>query len=153
MATVLGARPRSVGSYPLGFSQQGEFAAFGDTLYSGLSSAGYKNVQAGFQGSSVTGRAFAPPQAPFDVGRVSDFDIALSGAELFQRAQEVGIGLRQQGTRTGPLLPEHLDRLGLTDLGNQLTQQAGRPVNFMIYRSIDDAIGRSPTILVPGGQP
>lgn len=143
-----GARTRAV---PLGFSQQSEFVAFGGSLYAGLEGAGFKNAQAGFQGSSVTGRAFKSPYAPFDVGRISDYDIALSSPELFERAHAVGIGLRQQGTRTGPLMPEHLDRLGLTDLSSQLSQQAGRPVNFMIYRSIDDALGRSPTILVPRG--
>jgi filamentous hemagglutinin len=87
--------------------------------------------------------------APFDFGRVSDYDVALSSPELFQSAQDVGIGLRQQRIRTGPLTPEYLDRLGLTDLSNQFYQQAGRPVNFMIYRSIDDAAARSPSILVP----
>jgi YD repeat-containing protein len=134
---------------PLGFSERSQFSAFGDALYTGLDVAGYKGAQAGFQGSSVTGRAFKDPHDPFDVGRVSDFDVALSSPELFGEARSVGIGLRQQGTRTGPLLPEHLDRLGLTDLSSQLSQQAGRKVNFMIYRSMDDAMNRSPTILVP----
>ena len=153
MATVLGSRPRGVGSYPLGFSTQSEFAAFGNSLYSGLESAGFRNVRAGFQGSSVTGRAYKAPNLPFDAGRLSDYDVALSSSELFGQAQAIGMGLRQQGMRTGPLLPEHLDRLGLTEVSNQLSLQAGRPVKFMIYRSIDDAAGRSPTIPVPRDQP
>jgi len=57
-----------IGKLPLGFSQSSEFAAFGDTLYAGLDGAGSANAQAGFQGSSVTGRAFKAPHAPFDVG-------------------------------------------------------------------------------------
>jgi hypothetical protein len=138
-----------IGKLPLGFSQPSEFAAFGDTLYAGLDGAGFANAQAGFQGSSVTGRAFKAPHAPFDVGRVSDFDIALSSPELFEQARAAGVGLRQQGSRTGPLMPEHLERLGLSSLSTQLSKQAGREVNFMIYRSMDDAMGRSPTILVP----
>lgn len=101
----------------------------------------------------MTGQAFRPPHKPFDVGRVSDFDIALSSPELFEKAQAVGIGLRGQGVRTGPLslekTPELLERMGLTQVSKQLAEQAGRPVNFMIYRSIDDAITRSPSIVVP----
>lgn len=81
--------------------------------------------------------------------RVSDFDIALSSPELFEQVRAVGVGLRQQGSRTGPLMPEHLERLGLSSLSTQLSKQAGREVNFMIYRSMEDAVGRSPTILVP----
>lgn len=134
---------------PLGFGQASEFESFGNSLYQELDSAGYRSVDAAFQGSSVTGRAFRPPHDPFDVGRVSDYDIALSSPELLQCAQDVGVGLRQGGLRTGPLRPEYLERLGLTDLSTQLSQQAGRPVNFMIYRSIDDAVARSPSILVP----
>jgi hypothetical protein len=138
---------------PFGFRQASEFESFGSSLYGGLESAGFKNVEAAFQGSSVTGRAFRPPHQPFDVGRISDFDIALSSPELFEKAQAVGIGLRSQGTRTGPLsletTPELLERMGLTQLSTQLAQQAGRPVNFMIYRSIDDAIARNPSIVVP----
>ena len=80
---------------------------------------------------------------------MSDYNIALSSPQLFQRAKEVGIGLRQQGVRTGPLRPEHLERLGLSGLNSQLSTQAGRPVNFMIYQSIDDAVGRSPSIVIP----
>jgi len=136
-------------SIPLGLSGRGEFLEFGNRLYTGLDDVGFKRAQAGFQGSSVTGRAFESPHAPFDVGRISDFDIALSSPELLVRAQSVGIGLRGAGTRTGPLMPEHLERLGLADLARQLSQQAGREVNFMIYRSIEDAASRSPTILVP----
>jgi hypothetical protein len=145
-------RAQEVG-IPFGFRQASEVQSFGDSLYGGLSIAGFRNVDAAFQGSSVTGRAFRPPYEPFDVGRVSDFDIALASTELFEKAQAVGIGLRGQGTRTDPLslarTPELLERMGLTQLSTQLSQQAGRPVNFMIYRSIEEAIARSPSIVVP----
>lgn len=42
-----------------------------------------------------------------------------------------------------------LERLGLTQLRADLSELAGRPVNFMIYRSVEDALERSPSILVP----
>lgn len=46
-----------VNKIPLGFRQASEFESFGGSLYGGLESAGFKNVEAAFQGSSVTGRA------------------------------------------------------------------------------------------------
>ena len=134
---------------PLGFGKPIEFEQFGKSLHDGLASAGYRDVDAALQGSSVTGHAFRPPNKPFDVGRVSDYDVALSSPELFQRAKDVGVGVRQQGTRTGPLRPEDLNRLGLSDLSAHLSAEAGRPVNFMIFRSIGDATSRSPSIPVP----
>ena len=42
-----------------------------------------------------------------------------------------------------------LKALGLTDLVNQLTKQAGREVNFMIYDSTTSAISRAPSIMLP----
>lgn len=144
-----GITPQNPNRIPLGFEKASDFEVFGSSLHNGLASVGYRNVKAAFQGSSVTGHAYKPPHDPFDVGRVSDYDIAISSPELFQRAKEIGLGLRQQGTRTGPLRQEHLDKLGLSPLATKLSTQAGRPVNFMIYRSIDDAMNRSPSIIVP----
>jgi hypothetical protein len=139
----------AAGKIPFGFGSRSSFSDFSASLHSGLGAAGYRNVDAAFQGSSVTGRAYVAPHAPFDVGRVSDFDIALSSPELFQRAQDLGIGLRQQGVRTGPLKSSDLKRLELFELRESLSRKAGRPVNFMLFRSIDDATVRSPSILVP----
>jgi hypothetical protein len=55
--------------------------------------------------------------------------------------------------RTEPLsqkkTPDLLECMRLTDLSTQLSVQIGRPVNFMIYSSIDEAMQRSPTIVVP----
>ena len=138
---------------PLGFGGTSDFKLFGKSLHGGLDAAGFKNVDAAFQGSSVTGRAFKAPHDPFDVGRVSDFDIALSSEGLFEKARDVGVGLRAKGTRTGPLslekTPDLLERMGLTQLSAQLALDAGRPVNFMIFKSIDDAISRSQSIILP----
>jgi hypothetical protein len=100
---------------PLGFKNVDEFTEFGTRLSSGLGDAGYGGVQVIFQGSSVTGVKFKTGVA-FDVGRVSDFDIALASPDLLQRAKELGIELRSRGTRTGPLQPQDLIKLGLHDL-------------------------------------
>ena len=80
---------------------------------------------------------------------MSDFDVALGGEDIFNAARGAGIGLRGGGIRTGPLKALDLEWLGLTGLRADLSQRAGRPVNFMIFRSIDDALGRSPSIPVP----
>jgi filamentous hemagglutinin len=133
---------------PRGFANLDEFAQFGSNLRGGLSKAGYADADAILQGSAVTGKSFKTG-APFDVGRVSDFDVALSGDSLLQAAKDAGIGLRSAGTRTGPLTARDLKVLGLRDLSVQMSTQAGRPVNFMIYRTTESAVQRAPSIVLP----
>jgi hypothetical protein len=147
--TNLGRRAPSVQSFrvPHGFNYPSEFTSFADELHDGLRRAGHDDVVAVFQGSSVTGRSFRTG-APFDVGRVSDFDVALADPQLLARARSLGIPLRSAGSRTGPLTTAHLHRLGLHDLARSLSARAGRDVNFMIYRSVDGATARLPSILV-----
>ena len=96
----------------------------------------------------MTGRSFHTGAA-FDVGRLSDFDIALSSPQLLSRADALGIGLRSGGSRTGPLTAAQMQRLGLGDLATSLSSSAGRPVNFMIFDSVAGATGRGPSIVVP----
>ena len=134
---------------PHGFASEAEFNAFGKQLNEGLAKAGYGETKPIFQGSSVTGKKFTTGEA-FDVGRVSDFDIALADPKLIAKAKELGIGLRSGGTRTGPLTAAELEKLGLKDLAQQLSKQAGgREVNFMIFDTVETATGRSPSIVVP----
>lgn len=66
-----------------------------------------------------------------------------------QRAGNLGIGLRSGGTRTGPLSARDLQVLGLTDLATELSKQAGREVNFMIYQSTSNALQRAPSLTPP----
>lgn len=97
------------------------------------------------QGSAVTGKSFRTGNA-FDGGRVSDFDIALAGPDVLARAKQLGIGLRSGGTRTGPLSPVQIKQLGLGNVQRVLSNQAGRPVNFMIYSDVSAAAARTPSI-------
>lgn len=129
---------------PKGFAGKDDYNDFVGTLNNGLSDAGYGGTTAAFQGSSVTGRSFVSGR-PF--GAHSDYDIALGGSDIFARARELGIPLRSGGTRTGPLRPGQLQALGLSDMRAQLQGTAGRPVNFMIYDSIEGATARSPSML------
>jgi len=133
---------------PSGFSSADDFLRFGTNMREGLSRAGYGNVEPILQGSAVTGRSFKSGQA-FDAGRVSDFDVVLASPELLQRAQSIGIGLRSGGTCTGPLSARDLQALGLRDLASNLSSQAGREVNFMIYESSAAATSRAPSIVMP----
>jgi hypothetical protein len=119
---------------PFGFSTPEEFAAFTNRLNIGLVSLGMGDVQGIFQGSAVTGVGYRSG-LPFDVGRTSDFDIALAGKSLLDNAAAAGIDLRSGGLRTGPLREADLAKLGLLDLAASLSSIAGRPVNFMIYAS------------------
>ncbi len=133
---------------PKGFKSAADFIRFGRTLREGLAEAGYADADAILQGSAVTGKSFRAG-APFDVGRISDFDVALTGDSLLQAAQDAGIELRSAGTRTGPLTARDLKMLGLRELSQEMSAQAGRPVNFMIYRTAESALERAPSIVLP----
>ena len=108
-------------------------------MYEGLNDTGYDDVTAIFQGSSVTGESFHTG-APFDEGRVSDFDIALSSPEMPERARELGIGLRSRGTRAGPRTDVQMAQLGIDDLTEELSMEAGSEFNFMIFDSTAEAV-------------
>ena len=137
---------------PLGFETAAEFGAFGRTLSRGLEGAGYRGTTSLLQGSAVTGQSFRTGQIFDDFGRVSDYDVALANPNLLAAAQDLGISTRSQGLRTGPLTAYDLGRLGLQPLARQLSGQAGRPVNFMIYRTPEAAVSRSQSLLIPNGQ-
>jgi filamentous hemagglutinin len=135
-------------SVPHGFGSADEFAKFGTDIRTHLSRAGYQDVEPILQGSAASGRSFNTGAA-FDLGRTSDFDIALASPTLLARAKELGIDLRQGGTRTGPLTQRDLAALGLREMANQMSKQAGRPVNFMVFQAPAAAIERAPSIPLP----
>ncbi|WP_425428398.1 polymorphic toxin-type HINT domain-containing protein [Agarilytica rhodophyticola] len=128
-----------------GFKSIEEFSSFGETLNSGLAKIGFSNVKALLQGSAVTGKSFRTGKA-FDSGRVSDFDIALAGKDILAKAKSSGIKLRSGGTRTGPLSPSQVKKLGLSPLQSTLSNSAGRPVNFMIFGDRTSAAAKAPSI-------
>lgn len=130
---------------PHGFKSEEAFAEFSGTLKTGLKSVANDAI-AMFQGSSVTGKSYKTGAA-FDVGRVSDYDIAVGSRQLFAKAQKEGIIIRE-GKRTGPLTEAELHKLGLDSLRKELSEKAGRPVNFMIYDFYKDARSRSKSIMV-----
>ena len=75
-----------------------------------------------------------------------DFDVALAGPEIFAAARGLGLKSRGNGIRTAPLNSKAIGQLGLRGLRRKLTTQANRKVEFMIYRTVEDAIADKPSI-------
>jgi hypothetical protein len=143
-----GPRPPLPRAVPLGFATAEEFRAFGAHLTQGLEAAGYRDVVPVFQGSSVTGVKHTTG-ALFDVGRLSDFDIALASPSLFERAKVMGVEVRGGRTRTAPVKQtDALKALGLLELRQSLSERMHRPVEFMIYKDLQYALRRSPGVEV-----
>jgi hypothetical protein len=94
------------------------------------------------QGSAVSGVKYTTGE-PFDVGRRSDFDIALVDPHLFARAEELGMKLRRNPPRTPPLSPQQLHDLGLLGLVTQLSSGVGREVHFMVFRDLEQSLQRA----------
>jgi hypothetical protein len=136
------------GGVPLGFNTPEQFEAFGRSAWDGLAAAGHRDAEPFIRGSAVTGFSYRTGEA-FDVGRTSDYDLALVSPTLMRRADELGIELRGQGSRTGPSNEEELVKLGLDGVASQLGMQAGRNVSFVIYRSRAVLEGRGPNLRLP----
>ncbi|PIT13864.1 RHS repeat domain-containing protein [Snodgrassella alvi] len=134
---------------PHGFKSFGQFKQFGQTLQAGLSKLGYPSSVSYMQGSSVSGVSFSTGQ-PFDVGRVSDFDVAISHPELYQKAEYLGIG---KGGRTGPINmgSDTAKKLGIDNILQRLSRISGdRPVNAMIFKSSVEVKAKGKGIRIPG---
>ncbi|GAA4225054.1 hypothetical protein GCM10022254_06090 [Actinomadura meridiana] len=94
----------------------------------------------------MTGRSH-DKGTPFDEGRTSDYDIAVSGDSVVDAARARGIEFRSSGRNTPPLSDDQVAELGLTELRDRLSAQAGgRNINFMVYRNMDEALAAKPSI-------
>lgn len=79
----------------------------------------------------------------------SDFDIGLASPQLLEKAKSLGVPLRGGKTRSIPLNDDALDQLGLLNLRNSLQRQSNRTeVNFVIFNSVDTAVGKASSIIV-----
>ena len=136
------------GGVPLGFNTTRDFENFGRATRDGLAIAGQSDAETYIRGSAVTGYSYRTGEA-FDVGRPSDYDMAIVSPRLLQRAQELGIPLRGSGTRTGPLTEDQLGILGLKDVLKQLGTKSGRDVGFVIFRSKVEMDLRGPNLPLP----
>jgi predicted nucleotidyltransferase len=135
------------GGVPLGFNSRHEFQAFGSEARNSLMFAGHADAEPYLTGSAVTGYKYTTGQL-FDVGRRSDYDLAIVSPRLIQMARERGIELRSRGARTGQIEETELKLLGLENTVRTLQEYSGRDVHIMIYRSTEDLAPRGPNIPV-----
>ncbi|GIO95291.1 hypothetical protein J14TS5_03770 [Paenibacillus lautus] len=133
---------------PFGFSNVKQY----NDLVKSLKEELPEGTQILFQGSSVTGVSHKKG-LPFDQGRKSDFDIALVNDDLFLEALEIGRGggfkMKTDPNRIGPLDEKQLDRLGLLEIIEKKSKEAGRPVSFMLYESVEQALKRPSLMVTP----
>jgi hypothetical protein len=129
---------------PFGFYNRTGFDQFSQRLYAALDTRA-PGARLIVEGSGVTGRRFdrlvemGPTGAPFGLGRVSDYDVAIASDSLFQEAQQLRIPMEGAGTK--PLRPADIARLRLTGLDDAAKQGVldatgiAYPVKFKIRPS------------------
>jgi hypothetical protein len=65
---------------------------------------------------------------------------------LFETAKILGVKAKTTPDRIGPLDEKILEKLGLTALRNKLKSNAGRKVDFMLFRDSADAWKRASSL-------
>lgn len=136
---------------PLGFGSLATYLKFASNADSGFGIK-FPGTQLFFRGSSVTNVGYKSG-LPFDgdPDNPSDLDLAVSGDGIFQKVQDLGIGLRQGGIRTGPLNPEQEQALGLKGVMDELREETGRKVTIMVYKDEAAVATRGAYIEAPTG--
>jgi len=140
---------------PYGFKSYSQYELFTKTLLDNLP----ENTSIVFKGSSVTGRSSRyskTPNSPFDHGRVSDYDIAIVNDDMYIKSMELGnangFKVKTFPDRIGPLTDRQAELHGIYDLQIELSRQAGRPVEFMLYDNLKGALSGSSHIVKIGTQ-
>ncbi|RSZ56968.1 RHS repeat protein [Massilia atriviolacea] len=140
--------PLGLEGVPAGFKSFGQFKQFGEAAQAGLARAGFPGTIGYMQGSAVTGVSFET-RVPFDVGRYSDFDVALVNSKLLEKAEALGLA---KGTRTEPIKmgsPE-AKALGIDATLDRLSRMSGgREVNAMVFRDAESAKAKAPSTRLP----
>ncbi len=148
------AKVGTFGKIPLGAKNISILKNFGTTLMDALKKMGIDDAKLYIRGSSVTGISWRTGDL-FDLGRVSDWDIAIESPKLLQRAKELKIKLRSGQTRTPsmdlkfPYNKNLLTKMDLLPIAEKLSQQMGREVGFMIYQSEEAIAKRGEYLLLP----
>ncbi len=122
------------GGVPLGFNSRREFEEFSRKAWDNLSAAGHSDAEPFIEGSAVTGHKYETGEI-FDVGRRSDYDLAIVSPSLMRRARELGVEMRGGGMRTAKLRKIQIEQLGLKDFVRELNGQSRRKIGTMIYQS------------------
>ncbi|MEO3429714.1 hypothetical protein AAFN88_12690 [Pelagibius sp. CAU 1746] len=143
---------------PLGFRSNEDYRRFIGLLDGKVTELDPK-ARIAMRGSAINGLSYEKGGGGFSrhyfdmkVEKASDFDIAIVSPELLKLARQEGIRVspRNGGWRTGPLnLKEPLERLGLQELWENLTEMSGnRDVSFMIYESVEQLERRGTMMLL-----
>ena len=123
----------------MGFRDRAGFEEFAGDLNSQVRAVD-GDAELVLQGSSLPGRRyersvdFAHTGEPFDVGRISDYDVAIVSDRIHALAKQQGIPLGE-----GPLTPAQLRILGLEELHSAAQAAARREtgiahqVHFKLY--------------------
>jgi len=129
---------------PLGFESKDDYLIFKELLVSGFKQAGYSDVCAIMQGSSVIGTKFDTGE-PFD--EKSDYDVAIASLSLFNKAKNLRLKIRGSNNQPRILIDNNnfyiAIKLEIEKVMAQLSDLCKRPVNFMLYRSKNEIIDRS----------
>jgi hypothetical protein len=143
---ALAAGTGSAEDFPFGFRDAEHWQSFKATAKKELNRA-LKGVdregEAFLQGSSVSGVSYKR-KLPFDAA--SDFDVAVTGKDLFSKARKAGMEVKPSPSRIGPLSEEQVADLGLGPFVKKLRrnlEEAGegldREVKLMLFQDVDAA--------------
>ena len=111
-----------------------------------------KDTRFAVRGSAITGDGFLDKMNGyfkdfFDVGRKSDWDVAIVSSTLFDRARKLGVELRQGGRRTVVLKEDALRELGLLEIWKKIRVFPGREKSdLMLFASPESLNRRGPNI-------
>jgi hypothetical protein len=120
-------------------------------------------AQIGIRGSAVAGKKFVPPPEGAPRGtagkfsgpafgardggtKSSDHDLFIVSPDLLKRAEQLGIEIRGNGTRTGELTRKQLDLLGLNP-----PKSGKHKAGIVVYGSRDALWDRGPHMLFEMG--
>ncbi len=129
------------GGLPLGFNSREEYATFGRSARTALNEAGFPEAVPYLRGSAVTGYSYRTGEA-FDVGRRSDYDIAIVSPRLFEHLIARGIETSGRGSRTLAVGPAELPAGPLRNWLEQVIRN--RPSSIVVHRGLGELERRGP---------
>lgn len=150
--TTLGTTDENYGPRPLGFPDHETFALFLHSIYANIL---VDDAVVVIHGSSLTGQSYQDKGGGsrlFDVGRDSDYDVAIASPALWGLALEPGSGVKIRGDHSEPLTADGLAALNLTAAHAAANFNARREVNFMLYEDVAHATQHEgPSLVAPRG--
>ena len=129
------------GGLPLGFNTREEYANFGRSARTALNEAGVPEAVPYMRGSAVTGYSYRTGEA-FDVGRRSDYDLAIVSPRLLGYLTASGVRTSGSGSRTQAAGPARLPAGPLRTWLEQIARD--RPTSIVVHRSLRDLELRGP---------